>query len=107
MATEASKVPISCSVQSGDQTFKWGSYLSRELELDAAIAEATAAILGEMGPDSRPDLALVFASNHWSDDMGEVVGLLRKAVPSVKCVFGCTVSVFGSGVDVHGMAGCV
>lgn len=91
-AYSAAKGPIGCVVQSGGQTFRWGSFLSRGSDLPAAVAEATAAILGQIGgTDANPDLALVFASNQMSEGIEELVPLLRTAVPSLRCVYGCTV----------------
>jgi small ligand-binding sensory domain FIST len=78
-----------------DKLIRWGSALSRDEELEAAIEEAIADVKAgmEAGADFAPDLALVHASSVHGDDFESVVPLLRQKLPSLRTIFGSSVSV--------------
>lgn len=57
------------------------------------MEEAVAKIMGSIGADSLPEMALVFVSASHEDDFDHLVPLLRKRLPSLKNIFGCSVSV--------------
>lgn len=71
---------------------RWGSYVSTKEDLPDAIEEAVDRIMGSIGNDSQPELAIVFVSSTHGPDYSTVVPLLRKRLPSLKHVFGCSVS---------------
>lgn len=73
------------------QEIRWGSYLSVKPKLEAAIEEAVEKILGSIGTDSQPELAIVFVSSVHGPSFDDVVPLLRQRVPSLKHIFGCSV----------------
>ena len=71
---------------------RWGSYLSKSPSLPDAVNEAVDRILESIGRDSQPELALVFVSSVYGPDFESVVPMLRERLPSLKSVFGCSVS---------------
>jgi hypothetical protein len=70
---------------------RWGSFLSKEEDLEAAVDEAVRAIQDSIGEDVKPELALVFVSSLHGEEFDRVVPLLRKRVPSLRHIFGCSV----------------
>lgn len=84
---------------SGDP-LRWGSFVSKLSSLEASIDEAVRNILASIGPDSQPELAIVFVSSVFGpENFDVVVPRLREAVPSLKYVFGCSVSAYPHGVN--------
>ncbi len=74
-----------------DKEVRWGSALSRATTLSEAMDEAVGSILGSIGRDSKPDLAIVFASSVHGEEFEQLVPMLRERVPSLRTVFGCSV----------------
>ena len=72
-------------------TLRWGSYLSRLPKLELAAREAVDNILAAIGPDAEPQLAIVFVTADFGEEFDAVVPLLRRLVPSLKHVIGCSV----------------
>jgi hypothetical protein len=70
---------------------RWGSFLSTEESLEAAVDEAVRTIKDSIGEDAKPELALVFVSSLHGEEFDRVVPLLRERVPSLRHIFGCSV----------------
>lgn len=77
---------------SEDHQLRWGSYVSQIENLDDAIRDCVINTLRHIGRDSVPELAIVFVGSAHGKDFGKVVPILRALVPSLKHIFGCTVS---------------
>lgn len=75
--------------------FRWGSFLSRKEFIDDAVAEAVSSILQNIGKDAQPNIALVFVSSAYGQQYDRVVPALRELVPSLQCIYGCSVSTHG------------
>jgi hypothetical protein len=75
--------------------FRWGSFLSRKEFIDDAVAEAVSSILLNIGKDAQPNIALVFVSSAYGQQYDRVVPALRELVPSLQCIYGCSVSTHG------------
>lgn len=96
--------PVTTTVVSTPEgDVKVGAFLSRAASASDAVREAVAAIRAglEQGGASasgggsssfEPELAIVFATAAHGDGLEDVVPALREAVPSLRHVFGCTVS---------------
>lgn len=82
-------------------TLRWGSYLSRLPKLELAAREAVDNILAAIGPDAEPQLAIVFVTADFGEEFDAVVPLLRRLVPSLKHVIGCSVRGQGRGCHVR------
>ena len=70
---------------------RWGSFVSELPVLELAAKEAVGSILASIGEDSKPELAIVFATSALGDEFDQVVPLLRELVPSLKSIVGCSV----------------
>lgn len=98
MSTRASSSPASLAtgtvVKSPDATeeIRWGSFVSQQAELEDAVEEAVQAIRERIGKDAQPELALVFVSSVHGEEFNRVVPLLRERLPSLRYIFGCSVS---------------
>lgn len=57
-----------------------------------AVNEAVQQIMAAIGEDAQPELALVFVSCVHGSNFEQVVPLLRARLPSLKTIFGCSVS---------------
>ncbi len=69
-----------------------GSFLSGKVKVADALEEAVAAISrGLGGAPFQPDVALVFATAAYAEQLEQVVPALRRLAPSLRHVFGCTV----------------
>jgi hypothetical protein len=79
-------------VSTGHGDYSWGSFLSSSEVVDVAIAECVDAILQSIGRDAQPELALVFVSSAYGAQYERIIPALRELVPSLKCVYGCSVS---------------
>lgn len=79
-------------VASRVRQIRWGSWLSTAESLEAAIPECVARILAGIGRDAEPELAIVFVSSAHGGQYDKVIPLLRQQLPSLKFVFGCSVS---------------
>ena len=75
---------------------KWASAIASTLSARSALEAAAREVRAVLGPD-RPDLALVFASPHYSKEYARLPALLAEAVPA-KVVAGCSaLGVLGGG----------
>jgi small ligand-binding sensory domain FIST len=79
-------------VQTAKSEIRWGSYVSSKPTVHDAVEEAVERISAGLSPDFAPDIALVFASCSYGQDLENVVSEIRKQLPSVKRIFGCSVS---------------
>lgn len=87
-AATSSLTPLLC--RHGD--LAWGSCVSTRPSVSGAVAEAAAAINAAAGDAPfEPTLALVFASCNYGSQLQDVVRSVRRSVPSVRHVFGCSV----------------
>lgn len=81
-------------------SWAFASSISRRVNLDLALTEATEAALKTCGP-AEPDVAFVFASSAYGQALDLLVPLLRRLLPTARCIVGCT--GFGvCGVPVEG-----
>lgn len=81
-----------------------GAFLSTTPSAVDAVAEAVAAIREGVGGDAfAPELALVFATAAHGDALQDVVPTLRRLVPSLRHVFGCTVRAMPLGLGWGGV----
>lgn len=76
--------------------------------MDTAISEAADRILDKLGSDTQPQLAIIFVSSIFGSQYDDVIPILRKRIPSLQHIFGCSAhSVIGGGasgpVAVEGM----
>ena len=79
---------------------RWASALSEEPIVEVAAECARRELQSELG-DIEPDLVLVFVSEHHAADYEEVLGMLRRAVPSAVLI-GCSGGgVVGAGREVE------
>lgn len=78
----------------GQTSFAWSSYVSRRINLDLAIDEAVAGALRHREQQWGPELAIVFLSSAYVAEYGQLVQQLRAKIPSLKYIFGSTVSVW-------------
>jgi hypothetical protein len=74
-------------------SFQWSSNISRRINLDLAIEEAVAGALSSKATGWEPELAIVFLSSAYVAEYDQLVKLLRHRVPSLKHIFGSTVSL--------------
>jgi hypothetical protein len=72
----------------------WASCVSSKTTVRSAVEDAVSSIMQQQ-PDLQPDLALVFASCNYGSQLQDVVRAIRREVPSVRHVFGCSVSRLG------------
>lgn len=57
-------------------------------------------ILGSIGPDATPQLAIIFITSALGSEFDQVVPIIRELVPSLKHIIGCSgYGVIGGGVD--------
>jgi hypothetical protein len=89
----------------------WASCMSVKPTVTSAVEDAAASIMqhynsqqqqqqqsagGVAGGSSgfQPDVALVFASCNYGSQLQDVVAAVRRAAPSVRAVFGCSVGAW-------------
>ena len=80
---------------STDGEIRWGSYISKLPTLEAAIEEAVLNIQASIGEDAQPQLAMVFVTSRHEEEYSSILSMLRARLPSLKYLFGCSVSVWG------------
>ncbi len=80
-------------VKTPAREIRWGSFVSKQLLLAAAIDEAVADIMESIGQDSEPELAIVFVTSTFGPEFEQLVPTLRAKVPSLKHIFGCSVGL--------------
>ncbi|KAL6760952.1 FIST N domain-containing protein [Haematococcus lacustris] len=79
---------------------RWGTFLSKRAQLDDAIDEAVKKIQASFGVGAAPDLAIVMVSSVHGPRFNSIVPLLRKKLPSLTHIFGCSgYGVVGSSSD--------
>jgi hypothetical protein len=76
----------------GASRLQWSSYVSRRINLDLAVEEAVEEVLKDFQPDTPATVAVVFLSSAFVGEYDQVVAELRKRLPSLKVVWGSTVS---------------
>eukprot|EP00798_Chlamydomonas_sp_ICE-L_P021648 gene21648-28661_t len=83
-------LPSSNTREDGEASadFRWGSFVSKQQELSAAINEAVEKILENIGEDADPELAIIFVTTSFGKEFDQVVPLLRSRLPSLKQIFG-------------------
>lgn len=75
------------------QALKWASHVSSKPDVSDALNEAVKRIMKSTGSkDTDFDVAFVFVSSLYDSEVEDAVPLLRKKVPSLKHIFGCSVS---------------
>jgi hypothetical protein len=74
-------------------SFQWSSNISRRINLDLAVEEAVSGALSNQATGWEPELAVVFLSSAYVAEYDQLVDLLRQRVPSLKHVFGSSVSL--------------
>ena len=83
--------------QDGDQAHApanaWQTHLSSKTDFAEALEEVIEGCTGRLGSE-QPHLALIFVSSAFADQYHEIVPELRKRVPSLAEVVGCSVSLF-------------
>lgn len=84
--------PASSVIASKRGDLAWASCVSSLPSVNAAVQEAVDSILEQQDDDFEPDLAIVFASCNYGSQLQDVVSAIRRQVPSVRHVFGCSVS---------------
>lgn len=87
-AATAARSPVVAS-RFGD--LSWASCVSSKTTVTSAVQDAVDSIMQHQQGDFQPDLALVFASCNYGSQLQDVVRAIRRAVPSVRKVFGCSV----------------
>lgn len=70
----------------------WASCVSSQPSVTTAVVEAVESIQKQQSSEFEPDLAIVFASCNYGSQLQDVVKAIRREVPSVRHVFGCSVS---------------
>lgn len=85
-------VAAAVKVPGTGQEIRWGSALSRQPELPDALDEAVGCIMASLGQDTKPDVALVFASSLHGEMFEHLVPMLRQRLPTLNTIFGCSVS---------------
>lgn len=92
-ASEPAAAPTASSsvISSSHGDMVWASCVSSKTTVRSAVEDAVASIMQQQ-PDLQPDLALVFASCNYGSQLQDVVRAIRREVPSVRHVFGCSVS---------------
>lgn len=93
--------PRSCTASSARVTaaptaLQWASAVSTRPDLDKAINDAIAAASKGLAAGQPPELAFVFLSSAYNEQVDDTVALLRAKLPSLKHVFGCSVSVIAA-----------
>lgn len=76
----------------GTSRLQWSSYVSRRINLDLAVEEAVEEVLKDFQPETPATVAIVFLSSAFVGEYDQVVAELRKRLPSLKVVWGSTVS---------------
>lgn len=80
---------------------KWSSAISDETNHKVATQEVLSALSARFGPEP-PDLAILFASAHFSSSFEDVVALVRQAYPST-LLAGCSgAGIIGDAKEVEG-----
>ncbi|KAI8477022.1 MAG: FIST N domain-containing protein [Monoraphidium minutum] len=69
--------------------WSYASALSRRVNLDLALSEAAGAALAGCGA-SEPEIAFVFASSAYGRSLDLLVPMLRRLLPTVTHIVGCT-----------------
>ena len=83
---------------------RWASTVSEEPRFEVALAEAAETVRGRLGGD-RPDLAVVFLSEHHRSSHARLGDLARRELPGALLI-GCSAkSVIGGGREVEGRPG--
>jgi hypothetical protein len=84
--------PLTSTVETIGDCIQWGSCVSTRSKLKAALAEAVANIHSGMDRPFEPELAIVFASCSYGRELDKLALLLRAQCPTLKYIFGSTVS---------------
>ena len=79
---------------------KWASGISEQTSLAGAVEECTAQVRQQLGT-ANPDLAVVFAANHYHQDFEALPGLVKEGLGRV-LVLGCSGGgIIGNGQEVE------
>jgi hypothetical protein len=87
----ASRTAGPAVISSRHDDMVWASCVSSKSTVRSAVEDTVSSIMQQQ-PDLQPDLALVFASCNYGSQLQDVVRAIRREVPSVRHVFGCSVS---------------
>lgn len=83
---------------------KWASAISEQPEIESAIDECAGSLRNQLG-ESRADLAVIFASSHYSRNYDAIPGLMRQALGGegeAPLVLGCSGGgIIGNGQEVE------
>ncbi|HYC23228.1 MAG TPA: FIST N-terminal domain-containing protein, partial [Candidatus Bathyarchaeia archaeon] len=83
---------------------RWASTVSEEPRFELALAEAAETVRGRLG-DDRPDLAVLFLSEHHRSSHARLGDLVQHELPGA-LLLGCSAkSVIGGGREVEGRPG--
>lgn len=89
----SSEAPAASVVSSRHGDLAWASCVSSQPSVSTAIQEAVDCIhQNQQDGGLDLNLAIVFASCNYGSQLQDVVAVVRRAVPSVRHIFGCTVS---------------
>lgn len=112
-STSPTAAPASSVLLTKRGPFTWGSCVSTKPNIQHAVDTAAANIQAEWAKQQQqqqagqqqtgqqqqqqqqafqPDLAIVFASCNYGSQLQDMVKAVRRAAPSVKHIFGCSVS---------------
>jgi hypothetical protein len=72
----------------------WASYMSKSSALEVALDEAIRGCKKALDPDMPVHLAIIFVSSNYAKHYKDIVPTLRKQLPDLQIVIGCS----GSGV---------
>ncbi|GAX79069.1 hypothetical protein CEUSTIGMA_g6509.t1 [Chlamydomonas eustigma] len=87
-------------VRTQTSEIRWGSFVSTLPVIEIAAQEAVEGIMSSVGKDTKPDLAIVFVTCSLGSEFDKVIPILRKLVPSLKTIVGCSgYGVVGGGVS--------
>lgn len=93
---DTTNYPLTSTVETIGDCIQWGSCVSTRSKLKAALAEAVTNINSGMDRTFEPELAIVFASCSYGRELEKLVPLLRAQCPTLKYIFGSTVSTSGT-----------
>lgn len=109
-SSQAAAAPPSSVVINKRGPFTWASCVATQPNINKAVGAAAATIQAQWAQQQQqqqqqqsgqeqqqqqefqPDLAIVFASCNYGSQLQDVVRAVRRAAPSVKHIFGCSVS---------------
>jgi len=86
---------------------RWASAMSQHSDLERALEQAVKAGLKALGPGPPPEVALVFVSGQYNSQVDGTVALLRRRLPSLKHVFGCSVRAAAAAAVASSSRRCV